>query len=275
VNGQQARVSEPDSLGQYLRAIRSRRLLTRAEEVELAKRIETGDTAAKHQLVESNLRLVVVVARPYASRGVPLLDLVQEGTLGLIHAADRFDWRRGTKFSTYAIWWIRQAVDRAVCNQADPIRVPIHVHARRRRLSRAQQDLGSGSPERSSLAGLAIAANISPQHAEEALSARPIFVSLDGGEPDAIAVADPNAGEEFEHVDASLSTTRLERVRSLLQPAARSVIELRFGIGCDECSEERTAQLLDIAPGTVRELERSAMQRLRELCTPVELEPPA
>jgi RNA polymerase primary sigma factor len=265
------RSGDVDSLGQYLREIGKHPLLTRAEEVQLAKRIEKGDTAAKHRLVESNLRLVVVVARPYARHGVPLLDLVQEGTLGLIQAADRFDWRRETKFSTYAVWWIRQAVDRAVCNQADPIRVPIHVHARRRRLYRASQNLGTGSPRRSSLAGVATAANISPQHAEEALTARRSFISLDGPEGGAVGVADPHAGDEYERVELRLSTNRLEQLLSLLQPASRRVIELRFGVGCDECSEDLTAQLLEIPPGTVRELERDAIQRLRELYSPVEL----
>src|SRR5262249_20697802 len=109
-----------DSLAQYMREIGRHRLLTPAEEVELAKRIEQGDVAAARRMVESNLRLVVAVARAHAYRGVPLLDLIQEGTIGLIRAAERFDWRRGTKFSTYAMWWIRQSIDRAVCNQADP-----------------------------------------------------------------------------------------------------------------------------------------------------------
>src|SRR5215510_5578591 len=130
-----------DSLAQYLREIGRHRLLTRAEEVALAKRIEVGDESARNRMVESNLRLVVATARTYAYRGVPLLDLIQEGTLGLMRAVERFDWRRGTKFSTYAMWWIRQAVERAVCNQSDPIRVPVHVHERRRRLARAEQAL--------------------------------------------------------------------------------------------------------------------------------------
>src|SRR5262245_63461576 len=127
-----------DSLAQYLREIGRHRLLTPAEEVVLAKRIEAGDELARNRMVESNLRLVVATARSYAYRGVPLLDLIQEGTIGLIRAVERFDWRRGTKFSTYAVWWIRQAIDRAVCNQAQPIRVPVHIHERRRRLARAE-----------------------------------------------------------------------------------------------------------------------------------------
>src|SRR5262249_33139263 len=126
--------SSSDSLGRYLSEIGRHRLLTPAEEVVLAKRIEAGDESARNRMIESNLRLVVATARAYAYRGVPLLDLIQEGTLGLMRAVERFDWRRGTKFSTYAGWWIRQAIDRAVCNQAEPIRVPVHVHERRRRL---------------------------------------------------------------------------------------------------------------------------------------------
>src|SRR5262249_14818433 len=130
-----------DSLRLYLRDIGRYRLLTRVEEVELAKRIEAGDEQAKERLIISNLRLVVSVARRYQRQGIPLLDLIQEGTLGLIRASERFDWRRGHKFSTYAIWWIRQAVDRAVCSQAEPICVPVHVHERRRTMARVRQAL--------------------------------------------------------------------------------------------------------------------------------------
>ena len=116
--------SAANSLGLYLHEIGRYRLLTRAEEVQLAKRIEAGDEQAKERLINSNLRLVVSVAKRYQRPGIPLLDLIQEGTLGLIRASEKFDWRRGNKFSTYAIWWIRQAVDRAVCSQAEPIGVP-------------------------------------------------------------------------------------------------------------------------------------------------------
>ena len=265
----------PDSLAQYLREIGRYRLLTPAEEVRLAKRIEQGDVAARDRMVESNLRLVVAVARAYTYRGVPLLDLIQEGTLGLIRAAERFDWRRGTKFSTYAMWWIRQAIDRAVCNQADPIRVPIHVHERRRRLARAQQALESELTRKPSVDELASAADLSPEHAEQALGARHGFTSLDASDADGASVADPHAGDAYEHVERRLTVTPLEQLLSLLRPAQRRVIELRFGIRGDECSTERTAELLDIPPGKVRMLERHAIQRLRELASPVELRPAA
>jgi RNA polymerase primary sigma factor len=261
----------PDSLAKYLREIGRHRLLTPAEEVSLAKRIEAGDVTARNRMVESNLRLVVAVARAYAYHGVPMLDLIQEGTLGLICAAERFDWRRGTKFSTYAMWWIRQAIDRAVCNQADPIRVPIHVHERRRRLARAERALEPELTRKPSVDELAVAADLSPAHAEQALHARRGFTSLDATDANAASIADPHGGDEYERVEGRLTVTPLEQLLSLLRPAQRRVIELRFGIRGDECSTERTAELLEISPGRVRAVERAALHRLRELASPIEL----
>jgi RNA polymerase primary sigma factor len=261
-----------DSLAQYMREIGRHRLLTPVEEVRLAKRIEQGDVAAAHRMVESNLRLVVAVARAHAYRGVPLLDLIQEGTIGLIRAAERFDWRRGTKFSTYAMWWIRQSIDQAVCNQADPIRVPIHVHERRRRLARAKDALESGSSRKASVHELASAADLSIEQAEQALVARPGFTSLDATDAVAATVADPHAGADYDRVERRLTVTRLEQLVSLLERQQRRVIELRFGLRVEECTMERTAELLDISPRKVAALERRALRRLRELTSPVELQ---
>jgi RNA polymerase primary sigma factor len=264
-----------DSLAQYMREIGRRPLLTPSEEVALAKRIEAGDVTAKNRMVESNLRLVVAVARAYAYRGVPLLDLIQEGTLGLIRAVERFDWRRGTKLSTYAVWWIRQAIDRAVCNQAEPIRVPVHVQERRRRLARAERELESELSRKSSVDELATAADLSLEHAEQALAARHDFRPLDPTDADATSIADPHAGDAYEGVERGLTVTPVQQLLSRLRPVQRHVIELRFGILCDECSTERTAELLDISPRKVRALEREALRRLRELGSPVELRPAA
>ena len=264
-----------DSLAQYLREIGRYRLLTRAEEVALSKRIEAGDEAARNRMVESNLRLVVSVARAYAHRGVPLLDLIQEGTIGLMSAVDRFDWRRGTKFSTYAVWWIRQAVDRAACAQAQPIRVPVHVHERRRRLARVERALDSHRTRKPSVEELAAAADLSLEHAEQALAARHDFTPLDPTDADAVSIADPRAGDAYEGVDRRLTETPLLRVLSRLRPAERAVVELRFGIRGDECSIERTAELLDISPTKVKAVEVQALRRLRELASPVELQPAA
>jgi RNA polymerase primary sigma factor len=261
----------PDSLAQYMREIGRHCLLTPAEEVRLAKRIEQGDVASAHRLVESNLRLVVAVARAHAYRGVPLLDLIQEGTLGLIRAAEGFDWRRGTKFSTYAMWWIRQAVDRAVCNQADPIRVPIHIHERRRRLARAERALESELTRKPSVDELASAADLSPEQAEQALRARHGFTSFDATDIGAASIADPNAGAQYERVERRLTATRLEQLLSVLESQQRRVIELRFGLRGEECSRERTAELLDISAAKVAALERRALRRLRELTSPLEL----
>jgi len=261
----------PDSLALYLREIGRHRLLTPAEEVALAKRIEAGDEAAKHRMVESNLRLVVATARSHAYRGVPLLDLVQEGTLGLIRAVERFDWRRGTKLSTYAVWWIRQAIDRAVCDQAEPIRVPVHVHERRRRLARAENALDSELARKPTVDELATAADLSLAHAEQALEARHGFTPLDPTDADASSIADPHAGEAYEGVEERLTATPLQQLLAQLRPAQRHVIELRFGIDGDERSTEQTAALLDVSPDKVRVLEREALRRLRELASPVEL----
>ena len=171
--------SSVDPLTLYLHEIGRYRLLTRAEEVQLAKRIEAGDAQAKERLINANLRLVVSVAKHYRVTGIPLLDLIQEGTLGLIRASEKFDWRRGNKFSTYAIWWIRQAVDRAVCNQAEPIRIPVHIHERRRKLARAQQTLARELEREPSLDEVAAAAALSPAQAEQALNVPAGFVPLD------------------------------------------------------------------------------------------------
>jgi RNA polymerase primary sigma factor len=260
-----------DSLAQYLREIGRHRLLTPAEEVKLAKRIEQGDVAAAHRMVEANLRLVVAVARGHAYRGVPLLDLIQEGTLGLIRAAERFDWRRGTKFSTYAIWWIRQAVDRAACNQSDPIRVPIHVHERRRRLAKAEQALEVELTRKPSVGELASAADLSPEQAEQALNARHGFTSLDATDGNDGSVADPYSIAEYERVERRLTVTLLEEMLSVLEPQQRRVIELRFGFRGEECSTERTAELLDTSALDVAALERRALRRLRELTSPIDL----
>jgi RNA polymerase primary sigma factor len=262
----------PDSLTQYLREIGRRRLLTPAEEIALAKRVEAGDKAAKSRMVESNLRLVVATARAHAYRGVPLLDLIQEGTLGLIRAVERFDWRRGTKFSTYAVWWIRQAVDRAVCDHAEPIRVPVHVHERRRRLARAETALDSELIRKPTVEELATAADLSLAHAEQALGARYGFSPLDPTDADASSIADPHAGDAYEGVDRRLTVTPLQRLVARLPSAQRCVIELRFGILGNEWSTEQTAELLEISPMQVKALEHEALRRLRELASPAELQ---
>jgi RNA polymerase primary sigma factor len=252
-------------LSLYLHEIGRYRLLTRAEEVQLAKRIEAGDEQAKERLINANLRLVVSVAKHYQRPGIPLLDLIQEGTLGLIRASEKFDWRRGTKFSTYAIWWIRQAVDRAVSNQAEPIRI----------LARARDVLARELEREPSLDEVAAAAALTPAQAEQALSVPTGFIPLDGAPGDdesTTEIVDAQAGEAYERVDGRLAGTRLDKLLNALPLQQRQVIALRYGITGEERTTEQAATDLDISPNRVRALERTALQRLRELSSLAELE---
>jgi RNA polymerase primary sigma factor len=269
-----AAAANPLSL--YLHEIGRYRLLTRAEEVQLAKRIERGDPQAKERLINANLRLVVSVAKHYQRPGIPLLDLIQEGTLGLIRASEKFDWRHGNKFSTYAIWWIRQAVDRAVCNQGEPIRIPVHIHERRRRLARARQTLARELEREPSLDEVAAAAGLSLAQAEQAVSVPAGFVPLDSSPadhyPSATEIVDAQASDAYERVDGRLAGNRLDELIDALPEQQRQVITLRYGITGEERTSEQTAADLKISPVRARALERTALQRLRELSSLAELE---
>jgi RNA polymerase primary sigma factor len=269
-----AATANPLSL--YLHEVGRYRLLTPAEEVQLAKRIEAGDPQAKERLINANLRLVVSVAKHYQRPGIPLLDLIQEGTLGLIRASEKFDWRRGNKFSTYAIWWIRQAIDRAVCNQAEPIRIPVHIHERRRQLARARHTLARELEREPSLDEVAAAAALSPAQAEQALNVPTGFVPLDGTNPDgyelATEIIDVQAGEAYERVDGRLAGTPLYKLLDALPLQQRRVIALRYGITGEERTAEQTAADLNISLRRLHALERTALRRLRELGSLAELE---
>jgi RNA polymerase primary sigma factor len=269
-----AAVANPLAL--YLNTIGRYRLLTRAEELQLAKRIERGDEQARERLINSNLRLVVSVAKRYQRQSIPLLDLIQEGTLGLIRASEKFDWRRGNKFSTYAIWWIRQAVDRAVCSQAEPIRIPVHVYERRRKLVRIRQALTLELEREPSLAEVAAAAALSLAQAEQALAIPAEFVPLDGANADnrepTTEIVDAQASDAYERIDGLLTGTRLDDLLDALPAQQRQVIALRYGIKGEERTTDQAAADLDISPQQVRALERTALQRLRELSSLADLE---
>jgi RNA polymerase primary sigma factor len=267
--------SEPNALSVYLREIGRYRLLTPAEEVQLAKRIERGDVQAKELMINANLRLVVSVAKRYQQRGISLLDLIQEGTLGLIRASEKFDWRRGNKFSTYAIWWIRQAIDRAVCKQADPIRFPVYLHERRRALARIRKTLELELRREPSPDELAAASALSSAQVEEALNSRYRYTPLeDPGEPGATparALVDEEASAAYDEVDAHVSSTRLGELVGALPHAQRQVIELRYGLTRGEHTVADAASRLGLSPQEVEEIEREALRRLRELGSPAEL----
>jgi RNA polymerase primary sigma factor len=269
----------PDSLSLYLREVSRRRLLTPAEEVQLAKRIERGDQRAKHRMIEANLRLVISVARHYQHRGLPLLDLIQEGTLGLVRATEKFDWRRGNKFSTYAVWWIRQATARALLTQAEPIRLPIHLHDRRRKLAQAKQALELELDRKPSFVELAAETALSVEQVEQALDAGYGFTSLDATEADgadpADVIADPAAANGDEIVYARFPSSHLEELLGALPSLQRRVVELRFGITGEEHAPETTARLLGISAERVVALEQKALARLRELGSLAALRPAA
>src|SRR6266571_2357162 len=211
-----------DSLQLFLADVGRHKLLTAAEEVALAKQIERGDPVAKRRMIESNLRLVVSIAKGYRGLGVPFLDLIQEGTLGLNRAVEKFDWRRGYKFSTYATWWIRQSVQRAVANHARTIRVPVHVVERQQKLSRAARRLEVELGREATKDELAEATGLPIQHVDEALGAAQASVSLNQtvGAEDEGELGDLFAdGEE-------LDLTR-ERVRQLEGQALARLAALR------------------------------------------------
>ena len=190
--------STTDALQLFLREAGRHRLLTAAQEVALAKRIERGDEGAKEEMIKSNLRLVVSIAKNYRNQGLPFLDLIQEGTLGLIRAVEKFDWRRGFKFSTYATWWIRQAVARALADKARTIRMPVHIVERLQKINRAERSLWTQLGREPTLDEVADEASLTPQQVLEVRAAARASTSLDapiGDEEDAV-LGDFVAGDE-------------------------------------------------------------------------------
>jgi RNA polymerase primary sigma factor len=259
-----------DAMSLFLQEVRRYPLLTRAEEVELAKRIERGDLEAKSRLVNSNLRLVISNARKYQGRDLPLLDLIQEGILGLIRAAEKFDWRKGYKFSTYATFWIRQAIQRALDNRARTIRIPVHLGQRERKLARAHRELAAQLGRDPTDEELARAAEITVDELEESRAASRVVASLDRpvGEGDDTAfgalLASSERGPE-EEVDISLREDALRRALEQLPEREREVVKLRYGInGDDPTPLSETGRRLGISQDTVRRLERKALAELAE-----------
>jgi RNA polymerase primary sigma factor len=246
-------------------------LLTAAQEIELAKRIERGDRHAKDLMINSNLRLVVSIAKRYQGQGLSLLDLIQEGIIGLIRAVEKFDHRRGFKFSTYATWWIRQAVQRGVGNKARTIRVPVHVLDLERKLARVERELAARFGYEPSDEEVIAAAGISEKELEQVRDAARAVTSLDrpvgdeeeGGATfgDLVARA-TEEGPEGEVV-VSLQEDALRQAVARLPELERRIIELRFGFGRDEpATLDQTGRQLGLRPDRVRRLERSALEQL-------------
>jgi len=258
-----------DSLQLFLADVGKHKLLTAAEEVALAKQIEKGDLIAKRKMIESNLRLVVSIAKGYRGLGVPFLDLIQEGTLGLNRAVEKFDWRRGFKFSTYATWWIRQSVQRAVANNARTIRVPVHVVERQQKLGRAARRLEVELGREATKEELAEATGLPVQHVDEALGAAQASVSLnqsvgadDEGELGDL-FADREAADPFDEAEESLRKQGIRKALDALPERERRILELRFGFEGDPWTLEAIGHELGLTRERVRQLESEALHRLQ------------
>jgi RNA polymerase primary sigma factor len=259
-----------DAMSLFLQEVRRHPLLTREEEVELAKQIERGDLAAKEQLVNSNLRLVIANARKFQGHELPLLDLIQEGILGLIRAAEKFDWRKGYKFSTYATFWIRQALQRALDNRSRTIRIPVHLGQRERKIGRAQRELATKLGRDPTDDEIAQAAQISVQEVREARETARVVTSLDrpvGEEEETPLGALLSSGEltPEEEVEISLREDALRRALDRLPERERQVVKLRYGVGGDDPTPlSETGRRLGISQDAVRKLERRALSELAQ-----------
>ena len=258
----------PDSLELFLRQARNHPLLTAAEEVELTKRIEKGDLEAKERMINSNLRLVVAQARRYQGHGLPMEDLVQEGMLGLIRAVEKFDWRRGFKFSTYGTLWIRQAIQRGLQNHGRTIRVPVHIAQRQVKVRKAESELSTKLGREPTDEEIAVVVELSVDEVNELRELSRGLASLDqpvsdDGETalgDLLATERPEPSEE---VGAADRDRRVNEIVESLPEAERNVIRLRFGLdGDDPRTLKQTGSDLGISAERARELEERGLRRL-------------
>ena len=260
--------STTDALQLFLREAVAARLLTAAQEVSLAKRIERGDAGAKEEMIQANLRLVVSIAKNYRNQGLPFLDLIQEGTLGLIRAVEKFDWRRGFKFSTYATWWIRQAVARALADKARTIRMPVHIVERLQKINRADRSLWARLGREPTLDEIADEASLTPEQVLEVRAAARASTSLDApvGDDDDATLGDFVAGDQplpEDEVDVELRRQVLLGALLSLPDREREVVTLRYGIdGNEPRTLEEIGRRLGLTRERVRQIELDSLRRL-------------
>src|SRR6266852_3494806 len=260
-----------DSFQMFLNEAGRYPLLTAAEEVELAKRIERGDMVAKERMINCNLRLVVSIAKRYQTQGITLSDLVQEGVLGLIRAAEKFDWRKGFKFSTYATWWIRQAVQRGVANKARVIRIPVHIVEREQKISRAERDLVAKLERAPTDDEIAERSKLPVKQVREVRTAARAVASLDKpvGEDDSATFGDLFASDKKspeEQVEVELTERALHNAVSELSEREQRILKLRYALdgNAEPKSLEEIGRILGITRERVRQLESEALRRLAE-----------
>jgi RNA polymerase primary sigma factor len=261
-----------DSLQLFLKDIGKVRLLTAQEEVDLAKRIERGDLDAKQKMVESNLRLVVSIAKNYRNQGLPFLDLIQEGTLGLVRAAEKFDYRKGFKFSTYATWWIRQAIARALADKARTIRIPVHVVEKLNKIGRAERKLVTELGREPTPEEIAEVTGIDPEEVDSIKRSAQAPVSLEkpvGDEEESEFgqfIADERAESPYERAVEVITTEALREALENLSYRERRVLELRYGLGGEHPRTlDEVGRTFNVTRERIRQIERQALCKLQAL----------
>jgi RNA polymerase primary sigma factor len=261
-----------DSLRLYLRSIGRVELLTAAQEVALARRIERGDMDAKQHMIEANLRLVVSIAKSYLGRGLTFLDLIQEGSMGLIRAVEKFDYRRGYKFSTYATWWIRQAVTRAIADKGRTIRIPVHMVEKLNRVVHAERQLVQELGREPIAAEIAAELQITVREVRDVwrMAQQPISLEKPVGEEDDSSlgdfVEDPTAESPFELASERLRRENLRRALAALPEREREVIELRFGLtGQRPYTLEEVGRAFNVTRERIRQIESHTLKKLEAL----------
>ncbi len=261
-----------DSLQLFLKDIGKVRLLTAQEEVDLAKRIERGDLDAKQKMVESNLRLVVSIAKNYRNQGLPFLDLIQEGTLGLVRAAEKFDYRKGFKFSTYATWWIRQAIARALADKARTIRIPVHVVEKLNKIGRAERKLVTELGREPTPDEIAIHTGIDPEEVDSIKRSAQAPVSLEkpvGDEEESEFgqfIADERAESPYERAAEILTKEALREALENLSYRERRVLELRYGLGGEHPRTlDEVGRTFNVTRERIRQIENQSLKKLQSL----------